>query len=805
MNLFNQTAGIFFCLIVLGFNGFLDTPQAMADEPTELYVRTTPKGAKVFLNGKELGLSPDLFKVEPGTAKIVVKLEGYDPIEKELEIQASRINRLELEFKNASRAIEQDPGTNRVGGRNSIPAPSVSEVLDLVQKAKQETKEGSLNDARFTLEKAHGLALKLKGVDFHDFGPKDRALHEIVQAYLVLKDFQSALSAAKEIWNQDRKHEAFLDVVMGALQAGETDTAIDYTNQLEKDYRLVLTELYPTKTKKLKELFNQEAKRSNSQTPPQGKATISAAKDSETSDSEKAVFVEVLKLVEKAKREAKEGSLIDARVTLEEANDLTAKLKKGSNVTQDCPKDRALHEIVRAYVVLKDFAGAFVTAQEMNNLNRKYEAIYDVVKGAVLAGESETATNYFEEFNTLNPFAIGQKEKFEKLLNTAKANQSDQDGNVFAEVLKMVKISKQQAKNGDINEAHRTLEKACDLTGNLKEQYYNRMITNQRTLMERDEIHDCPKYRALHEIVNAYLVLNDFQSALATAKEIWNRDRRRIALYDVIMGTARAGEVELALRYLGQIKKDEGLILKQLPQDDEDKLRELLNKEANRGHGRAPSQGKTPLPRKEEKGKASQESQISTSIKLRTGKLVSGPLLPAEMLISANSPDDLIGYWKIKTSALKNGDIIALIETPGGFCERSSFPVDARKLAEFEKGCADYWKDTSIAKDQKSAFFTKALMRMGGDSEYWEICFENAGDTVCGKASWDLAKNTHSLEVCFPAGSVISFDTNKWVHFLGAKFRSGGFAVKEGKVKFLSGTEVETENKVLKFDGTSWK
>ncbi|MGD0383074.1 MAG: PEGA domain-containing protein [Thermoguttaceae bacterium] len=99
MNSMNKSAVLFFCLIILGCSGFLVAQARAADEPpTELYVRTTPEGAKVFLNGNEVGVTPGLFKVDPGAAKIVVKLEGHDPIEKEVKVKASRVTRIEVDF-----------------------------------------------------------------------------------------------------------------------------------------------------------------------------------------------------------------------------------------------------------------------------------------------------------------------------------------------------------------------------------------------------------------------------------------------------------------------------------------------------------------------------------------------------------------------------------------------------------------------------------------------------------------------------------------------------------------------------------
>jgi hypothetical protein len=103
MNFISKIAKIFYCLALPALIGLSGARPIMADQPpTELYVNTVPDGAKVFLGGKVVGITPGLFKVEPGNAKIVVKLEGHDPIERDLEIRASRITRLELELRKQS-------------------------------------------------------------------------------------------------------------------------------------------------------------------------------------------------------------------------------------------------------------------------------------------------------------------------------------------------------------------------------------------------------------------------------------------------------------------------------------------------------------------------------------------------------------------------------------------------------------------------------------------------------------------------------------------------------------------------------
>ena len=108
--------------------------EAADDPPTELYVRTTPEGAKVFLDGKEVGVTPDLFKVEPGKAKIVVKLEGRDPVEREVEIHASKITRLELEFKNQASTTADNRNKTTDAKKVHLPDAATKDadvVLDL--------------------------------------------------------------------------------------------------------------------------------------------------------------------------------------------------------------------------------------------------------------------------------------------------------------------------------------------------------------------------------------------------------------------------------------------------------------------------------------------------------------------------------------------------------------------------------------------------------------------------------------------------------------------------------------------------
>jgi Flp pilus assembly protein TadD len=135
MDLKNKTAAWFFRLVILGFIVFLAEHVIAADEPpTELYVRTVPEGAKVFLDGKEVGVTPGLFKVEPGAAKISMKLEGHDPIDREVDIHASRITRLELELKKQSPKSDDDRNKQTAVKKIHLPdadTKNADVVLDL--------------------------------------------------------------------------------------------------------------------------------------------------------------------------------------------------------------------------------------------------------------------------------------------------------------------------------------------------------------------------------------------------------------------------------------------------------------------------------------------------------------------------------------------------------------------------------------------------------------------------------------------------------------------------------------------------
>ncbi len=81
--------------------------QTAEEVPTELYVRTTPDGATVRLNGKPVGTSGHLFPVKPGPYKIIVDLEGYEPKQQQITIRDGRIKRIEFTLE---KRLDAKPG-----------------------------------------------------------------------------------------------------------------------------------------------------------------------------------------------------------------------------------------------------------------------------------------------------------------------------------------------------------------------------------------------------------------------------------------------------------------------------------------------------------------------------------------------------------------------------------------------------------------------------------------------------------------------------------------------------------------------
>ncbi len=82
---------------------------------TLLYIRTDPPGAKVLINGKEVGTSDGLFKVEPGKGTILVELEGREPGERPVIIRANAITRVEMSLKPKAEPLAEEQGPHFIG------------------------------------------------------------------------------------------------------------------------------------------------------------------------------------------------------------------------------------------------------------------------------------------------------------------------------------------------------------------------------------------------------------------------------------------------------------------------------------------------------------------------------------------------------------------------------------------------------------------------------------------------------------------------------------------------------------------
>lgn len=76
-------------------------PAAAAPLPTRIYVRSTPSGARVSIDGGVVGTTDGLFEVEPGRHAVRVELDGYSPATKDVTAEAEQIERVVVSLKKA--------------------------------------------------------------------------------------------------------------------------------------------------------------------------------------------------------------------------------------------------------------------------------------------------------------------------------------------------------------------------------------------------------------------------------------------------------------------------------------------------------------------------------------------------------------------------------------------------------------------------------------------------------------------------------------------------------------------------------
>ncbi len=77
---------------------FAPPAKTSAERSTRIYVRTTPPGASIVLDGKELGTSDGLFLVPPGVRKITLEMDGFDPETKNFDVKEGWITRVEVQM-----------------------------------------------------------------------------------------------------------------------------------------------------------------------------------------------------------------------------------------------------------------------------------------------------------------------------------------------------------------------------------------------------------------------------------------------------------------------------------------------------------------------------------------------------------------------------------------------------------------------------------------------------------------------------------------------------------------------------------
>lgn len=121
-------------LILIPVGALAALLQAAKDPPTELYIRTTPAGATLFLDGKNLGTAPDIFEVAPGKHELLAVLEGCKSAKRDIVVPATRIERVILTLESLSSSADaEDAATPQA-------APSGVSSVKQLQQAKDDLK-----------------------------------------------------------------------------------------------------------------------------------------------------------------------------------------------------------------------------------------------------------------------------------------------------------------------------------------------------------------------------------------------------------------------------------------------------------------------------------------------------------------------------------------------------------------------------------------------------------------------------------------------------------------------------------------
>jgi carboxyl-terminal processing protease len=95
-------ASVILSLVLLGASE--PKVEAQAERETLLYVTTSPPGAEVLVDGKQVGTTPGLFPFKPGLRRVIVDLDHHNQYKQDVTIRAGDIKRLKLRLKRHTKA-----------------------------------------------------------------------------------------------------------------------------------------------------------------------------------------------------------------------------------------------------------------------------------------------------------------------------------------------------------------------------------------------------------------------------------------------------------------------------------------------------------------------------------------------------------------------------------------------------------------------------------------------------------------------------------------------------------------------------
>jgi Flp pilus assembly protein TadD len=190
-----------------------DQPVKTAENrDTLLYVHTVPPGAKVLLDGKELGTSDGLFPVEPGVGTIVIELEGHKPVTKKVTIRAKGVTRFVLTLMPQAGAEKEQAGAEKEQADNAV--SDGGNAAELSQQGWQLWKDGHFNEAAAKFSAAVKLNPKdenaWNGLGWARFnsGSKWREAEKAFKQAVALNPTQpGALNGLGQIYLAEKKYD----------------------------------------------------------------------------------------------------------------------------------------------------------------------------------------------------------------------------------------------------------------------------------------------------------------------------------------------------------------------------------------------------------------------------------------------------------------------------------------------------------------------------------------------------------------------------------------------------------------------